>query len=209
MPVKRIVVLANSVKHDPGRCVAGRELRPDGRLGPWIRPVSRIGEGELYAQHMRVADGRTLDVLDIVDVPLVSHCGDAQQPENWYVDEHTAWQRQGSWTTANLARCYETPANLWLDAMVRSDRIRVEHAATLNPPSSICIVQLQDPNISPDRYNQNRDRVSFQYRGINYALKLTDPTYSRDQQQVPRAACVSLAPPFKGHHYKLVATLFW
>lgn len=51
---KRIVVLANSVKHYPGRCIAGREIRSEvgvTEIGPWVRPVSTIGEGELYPRH--------------------------------------------------------------------------------------------------------------------------------------------------------------
>ena len=41
---KRIVVLANSVKHDPGRCIAGREII-DGKvpeIGGWIRNRIRL-----------------------------------------------------------------------------------------------------------------------------------------------------------------------
>lgn len=210
MPVKRIVVLANSVKHDPGRCVAGRELLPDGTLGAWVRPVSQVGEGQLYAQHMRMADGAPLNVLDVVDVPVLAHCGDPLQPENWHVNEQVPWQRRGAWTPADVASCYENPRDLWLDGAVRSDRIRVQHAATLQPVTSICVVQLGHPQVAPDRYDQHRDRVSFHYGGTHYALKLTDPAYSRNMQgQVPSAACISLAPPFNGHHYKLVATLFW
>ncbi|HWN94265.1 MAG TPA: hypothetical protein VNT99_04475 [Methylomirabilota bacterium] len=48
---KRILVLANSTKHHPMRCVAGRELIEEGggksRWGGWIRPVSAHDEGAL------------------------------------------------------------------------------------------------------------------------------------------------------------------
>ena len=36
---KRIVCLANSSKLN-GRCIAGKEIIEDGRVGDWIRPVS-------------------------------------------------------------------------------------------------------------------------------------------------------------------------
>jgi hypothetical protein len=73
MPVtKRIVVLANSVKHDPGRCIAGREIiqaDAGSRPGSWVRPVSSIGEGELHPHHLRVPGGGVIGVLAVFDVP--------------------------------------------------------------------------------------------------------------------------------------------
>lgn len=66
MVIKKIVILANSVKHNPGRCVAGREVLDNGASGRvcgWMRPVSSEGEGELYPQHCTMADGGSLNLL--------------------------------------------------------------------------------------------------------------------------------------------------
>src|SRR5882672_7368633 len=104
MPTKRIVILANSVKHDPGRCIAGREIieLEGGGLRParWVRPVSTVGEGELRPAHTRVSDGRPIQVLDIVDVPLLDPAQDPSQPENWIVDPARLWTRIGQWPQA-------------------------------------------------------------------------------------------------------------
>jgi len=46
---KQIVVLANSVKHDPGRCIAGREItneNDDLDIGPWVRPPRALKDAE-------------------------------------------------------------------------------------------------------------------------------------------------------------------
>ncbi|MYC34131.1 MAG: hypothetical protein F4X64_13280 [Chloroflexi bacterium] len=54
--VKRIVCLANSRKRG-GRCVAGKELLPDDRLGGWIRPVSARHDEEVSPQECCYTDG--------------------------------------------------------------------------------------------------------------------------------------------------------
>jgi hypothetical protein len=57
MELKTVVILANSIKKKPGRCIAGREVSQSGTsvsLGPWVRPVSPDGEafeGELMPRH--------------------------------------------------------------------------------------------------------------------------------------------------------------
>jgi hypothetical protein len=58
MTTKRILVLANSTKHHPMRCVAGREVLGEAgcitQWGGWVRPVSRHDEGALSLGERRV-----------------------------------------------------------------------------------------------------------------------------------------------------------
>ena len=69
--VKRMVCLAYS-RMPNGRCVAGRELRADGRLGAWIRPVTG-GEDEGVTEEVsRYANGSLPRLLDVMDVPVTS-----------------------------------------------------------------------------------------------------------------------------------------
>lgn len=74
MPLKKqIIVLANSIKHWPGVCIAGREILSDDdgyELGNWIRPVSEHGEGELAPSECLLTNRRAPRVLDFVEVPL-------------------------------------------------------------------------------------------------------------------------------------------
>lgn len=78
MPTKTILVLANSIKKAPDRCIAGREVAVAGSavtpLGPWVRPVSPDSEGkqaELYEhRHCRRHNGKSPQVLDVVTVAL-------------------------------------------------------------------------------------------------------------------------------------------
>jgi len=93
---KHIVVLANSVKHDPGRCIAGREIVPTGESGAWVRPVSLIGEGELQPAHYRLEGGGTPQVFDVIEISVETlPKADPTQPENWLISVEAPWKRIG------------------------------------------------------------------------------------------------------------------
>jgi hypothetical protein len=82
--VKRLVILANSIKHLTGACIAGREIVSDGiayHLGDWIRPVSDHGEGELAPRECVLASGKAHRIpkrihRGLVVESLAKHCGE-------------------------------------------------------------------------------------------------------------------------------------
>lgn len=215
--IKQIVILANSIKHNPGRCVAGRELISElgtvGQLGAWIRPISLDGEGELYSRHCQISGGGTINLFDIFDVPLLNHAADPTQPENWFIDEHTLWQRIGTWPSTRLVSFFENTQALWSEPYGRADRIS-QGFIELNPPlQSLCIIPLNNATIIKDSWDEKKYRLQFRHANTDYALKITDPFFQIQRKvnadKPPSAACVSLAPPFQGFHYKLIASLFW
>src|SRR5271157_684843 len=72
---KHMLVLAHSIKHWPGVCVAGREIRSGESqytIGPWIRPVSSHGEGELSPSECQLSNGRQPRVMDFVEISLAN-----------------------------------------------------------------------------------------------------------------------------------------
>ncbi len=217
--VKRIVILANSFKHHPGRCIAGRvvSVRPDGGLdaGDWIRPVSDLGEGELYEGHYLLHDGTLANVLDIVDVPCLKKQVDPTQPENWLVGMNNPWSRIDSLDVAQISNLVESPQDLWLEPHGRTDRISEKHLAAHPPRQSLYLLHLDEGNVKRDP--RSGYRLHFTYNGVDYAFKITDPLFNQEFEarmvgrlEVPlknAIACVSLAVPFQGYHYKLVASL--
>jgi hypothetical protein len=86
MITKRILVLANSTKHHPKSCVAGRELLGDGSVetksGGWIRPVSNHDEGALDLVERRLTDTKDPKPLDVVQLALSVSENNPPQPEN-------------------------------------------------------------------------------------------------------------------------------
>lgn len=229
---RRIIVLANSYKKSPGRCVAGREQHGDGSFGPWIRPVSDQKEGELLPHHIRTADGACVEPLDIVECPLVSHANDPIHPEDWHIDPAAIWKRIGRLQIDRLADLEERPNDLWMDPATRPDRATPEFLSNCPVRRSLCVIKPADFRVvvtnefNPfEGHHQGKRRACFGYQGASFALGLTDPLFiDRFVPGFPQPnagpvtirppvpndrlmLCVSLTPLFNGFHYKIVAAV--
>ena len=212
---KRIIILANSVKHDPGRCIAGREVIGGSvpRIGEWVRPVSTIGEGELLHRHMQVTGGGPISVLDIFEVHLVSRGVDPSQPENWIIDESKPWNRVGRWPEGSLNLLAESPPDIWCQQGTKRDRTSAAYVGANPPRQSLYFIELSKAYVYRNRWN--KIRLAFTYAGISYDFGVTDPLMrGRLERQGTDSSelsslwvCVSLAPPYKGDHYKIVARI--
>ena len=126
MITKRILVLANSAKHHPRSCVAGRELIDEGggktRWGGWIRPVSNHDEGALDFVERRLADAKDPKPLDIIRLSLFAPENNSLQPENWLIQPGQVWLKDSSCDTQALLPMVEDPESLWFDPSQKSDR---------------------------------------------------------------------------------------
>ena len=89
---KRIVCLANSRKWS-GRCIAGKEIQEDGRVGDWIRPVSDRDSQEVSEEERQYEDGSDPRVLDVIDVPILNAQPKDYQQENWLLDPEYYWNK--------------------------------------------------------------------------------------------------------------------
>jgi hypothetical protein len=231
---KRVIVLANSIKRG-GRCVAGREVlnvRGRAQIGSWVRPVTAVGSGELYPVHYQLSDGGFAAVRDVVDIPLEKHCNEPGQPENWQLTDDKAWRKVEPVPPSYVARLTETPPDLWFQQHERTDRISVTEQQSRSPQHSLTLVAPQDLRFFlSNEYDESRrgehprTQAMFRYRGVEYAMNVTDPLLAeRHEWQYPRTnerpvektlpcgdnccLCISLTPPFHGYHYKVVATVF-
>ncbi len=55
-----------------------------------------------------------------------------------------------------------------------------------------------------------KNRVDFTYNAVNYDLPSTDPNFNQilaGYKQHTGHLCISLGELYKGHHYKIVATI--
>jgi len=233
MPVKRVLILANSIKKS-ARCVAGREIIQDGgkaRLGGWIRPVSGSGEGELSSRHYALRQGGLASVLDVVDVPLKGQQSDPGQPENWLIDDSTQWSKVRAAGIEEVAGFAEHPDDLWLESTSQSDRITVNAQAGRITQTSLVLIRPEGFHVRLWRernpwkgYVQRKTHAVFRYAGQEYSLSMTDPIFREQhcsdhpaesegvREVVPPCGddcllCISLTPPFNEHHYKVVATV--
>lgn len=211
-----VLVLANSCKRG-GRCVAGWPVTrtPQGgvRLGGWIRL-----EVDPNGAPVPLPAVRHIRPLRCVHVPLVRPCPVPGQPENWLVDPDRPWEVGPTVPAAAVARRCDAPESLWcLPGSDRNDRVPedrsddVHDSLALIAPESLILIRQEG---TEDR----KPRAVFAYRGRRYVLSVTDPRWSeRACERVPgrplqldptrNRLVVSLCRPFRGHHYKVVATI--
>ncbi len=217
---KRIVILANSIKHNPSRCIAGREITAENNdlgTGPWVRPVSRVGEGELSPKHFTLEGGGFPQILDIIDIYVdAPDLIDVTQPENWVVTDRHAWKRIQKWDIKMVIDSFvENPPNLWLQHGLKTDRVTKEFLMANPPPQSLYLLKLHNATII--KKTEKKYRLHFSHNDTTYDLAITDPLIisitGAEPVTVIRSgiACVSLAPAFynqydgQEYHYKLAA----
>ena len=220
--VKRIVCFANSRK-DGGRCVAGKEVLPDGRLGAWIRPVSGLPHGGVSEDERCYEDGREPSVLDVIDVPVVGpHPKDYQQ-ENWRLDSKRRWTKVARIQWNALPQWADAGEDLWIvghsSSEGQNDRIPLPDANSLR--SSLRLIEVRSLQITVSEPAKPSNpipalRAAFHYNGHDYSLRITDPVsesgavkmdYGNYNVDGQRFLTISMGRPFEGYVYKLIAAV--
>jgi hypothetical protein len=231
MITKRILVLANSTKHYPKSCVAGRELMDEGgevQWGGWIRPVSNHDEGALDFSERRLAGPNDPKPLDLVRLALSAPEDNALQPENWLIEPGQTWVKESVLVSQKLLNLIEQPDSLWFDPSQKSDRASASVLQKLPGMQSLYLIRPEGFHFQVrsrvwEGYAKKQQRGVFNYRGRVYDFALTDPLIGRkyfpDYPRIPDQdiqpadpgrilICVSLTPPFHDLHYKVIATVF-
>ena len=230
---KTLVVLANSFKHHPSTCIAGREVTDRGghyEIGPWIRPVSTHDEGGLYPSESQLTNGRSPVVFDFVQIELTKSTNEATQPENWLIASNSKWKcLTPKYEIPGMNLLVEAPQDLWLEKAQTSDRISATAINVRPPKQSLFLIPIKSVTIQfgwrqwDAEYKQRR-RALFAYKNKDYDLGITDSAFlDRYRSEFPPrgqstkefkiggvAGCflvVSLAPAFNGFHFKVVATI--
>ncbi len=220
--VKRIVCLANSRKLS-GRCIAGKEVLPDGRLGGWVRPVSDRENEEVSEYERQYEDGSDPRVLDVIHMPLLNPKPRNYQRENWLLDPECYWEKAGQMRPDELEPLVDQASPLWINDYSSynglNDRIPIEIASSLNHSLRLLRVSALELVVDQPGMNFGNYRRSvqgrFQHYGTDYWLRMTDPVYERQYLQLDNGiyaigGCfltVSLGEPYQGHSYKLIAAI--
>jgi len=234
MELKTVVILANSVKKKPGRCIAGREVFGTGTsvsFGPWIRPVSPDGEasqGELMPQQHCLTSGKEdIEVLSIYEIPLARQRSDHGQPENWDVVTGRPWKRVGSLNRPNLQALIEELPHLWDVGAPGERKVHVDAPLDVRGNTSLALIRPSGFKVWVQREQRHWHtskttmRGVFEYQGRDYEFDITDDSFApcrRAAAQSNRtefrppfgddcALCVSLGTPYFGYHYKLIAAV--
>jgi len=218
--IKTFVVLAASRKYG-GYCIAGKEWA-DGKIGSWVRPVSRRANGELTVEEVRMNNQELPGCMDIVDVETHGPARHAYQKENFFSAEKQPWIWQWKLPDAALDKLLDHPDSLWLEGFSSTsglnDRVP-EEIAVKNDTPSLYLIRPDDFTIlvSDDLYGRKKVSARFTYRRTTYLLSVTDMMIEREYLMKPQDEypldnknihiTVSLGEPFNGFCYKLVAAV--
>lgn len=213
-----IVCLANSRKRQE-RCLAGK----DADTGVWLRPVSARPDAAINLSERRYDDGHEPSLLDLVDVPFTVARPSPFQPENWLFDANWYWQKTGQLAIGDLDRLQDRPDDLWGfgSSTLAGSNDRVPESAGRSQ-TSLALVRARGLTARVFRPGaaygdaQRKVRGAFLYHGREYDFTITDPTVEslyragEDGQYLigDRFITVSLAEPYNGYAYKLIAAVF-
>ena len=220
--VKRIVCLAYS-RMPNGRCVAGRELRADGRLGAWIRPVAGGQDEGVTEEVSSYADGSLPRLLDVMDVPVVAHRPEGHQRENWLLDASRRWAKVSRFDVGDLPKWPDAVDSLWPNGASTSnglnDKVPAQATGSLNTSLHLIEADLEVRVFNPGAARGDfRRRVQgrFRYNRTDYRMWVTDPDQEQKYFAGPngcfrlgrRFLTVSLSlAAYYGFHYKLIAAI--
>lgn len=222
MQVKRIICLANSKKNG-GHCLAGKEL--SGRR-PWIRPVGSGPTQELHGiQVIDEQSHRYVRPLQVLDLKLVSHAPTANQRENWQIVPGTrpqALDREYAWE--EIDEFCDQPSELWISGYQSSGgkNNRVPESSLIGRGfDSLYLIRVDSLLLemrsvnTTSGYDKSVVDGVFSHAGRDYKLRVTDPQASGFLKRNAIATLeigstfltISLAPPFGGYFYKLIAAV--
>jgi hypothetical protein len=220
----QIICLANSRKM-LGRCVAGKIVDANGAFGTWVRPVSDRTEKELSVYDRHYEGSIEPALLDVMNITFLRRDTHDYQPENHLIDPNFYWSRSGQLTYAQARRAVDaSQSDLWglsPDSSYHGQYDRIPLASASSFGYSLKFIAVDDLTIrvraegSAFGDMKKKLRGYFTYANINYALTVTDPTIERNflsrtegTYSVGSALlCVSLGEPYKGHAYKLIASV--
>ena len=219
--IKRIVCFANSRKLN-GRCIAGKEILEDGRIGGWVRPVSVRESEEVSDGERRYEDGSDPSVLDIIDVPILSPRPKNYQQENWLLDRNRRWtkvNRVGGWALPSFTDADEI---LWINGYSSNRGLndRIPFSDTNRLSTSLRLIKVSSLRISvSEPYKSTSSspelRGHFHYNKSDYSLRITDPDVENRVKDLgygeysvgERFLTISLTEPFEEYSYKLIAAI--
>lgn len=205
MFAKKIVILANSIKHGE-HCVAGKCTT----TGQWIRPVSTAGGEALTHTQVMCRNPHGLFIakpLQKVIIQLDSAAPLKHQPENYLVAANSEWQQDYKVDEHALPGLLDDPISLW----GQDNRVSYAAISQSNHKTEASLFLVQTEKLHLYVNSENKRRVQFYYKGIAYDLPATDPQFDsivNEGRKNLGVICISLGEEFNGYCYKIAAAIY-
>lgn len=210
----KLICLAKSKKHNH-YCVAGKEIRSNGNIGSWIRPVHPIFDSV-------PAEDFPYDVGDIVSLDLVGKQIDSWQPENHILAEKANIRHEGHISQEDLIRLIDKPVEIWGKGQHSSQGVndRVPENILSAIDHTLLFLFIERAIICQKQSNWDDScklRLVFKFRNEKYSLAITDPDIIEEYNSLKPNEykilnncfiTLSLGLPYYGYSYKLVARIF-
>lgn len=204
----RMVVLTKSSKYG-NNCVAGISLID----GNWVRLVTKddSSHGAISDEDLICKDGRNVEVLDVIDAPILGMCNDCIQPENVLLDLDVYIEIVGRMTIDKVLTIHplERKRNILGNEYGYITEARVNAVGY-----SLMIVEVFDLVISQEENpsGKPKTKAKFIYQGTKYEkMSVTDYKFYSIQSgtKFERAILVvSIGTPYNGKYYKFVSAIF-
>jgi hypothetical protein len=228
---KTILVLANSIKKYPDRCVAGLEMIPkDGNfaVGKWIRPID-LSQSEGAIPYPRtLVSGHSVCPLDCVEMSFVGPANDPNHPEDWILDAVTNWKIIGKYDRSILARLADQSGDLWGMESAASRQVREGTAAVtlrlIKPTHPVLVEAFHEYDAFKGK-DQLKKFLTIRHQNVDHLFNITDPLFDQRHGLSPGRVnkgetrrfelnpenliiVASLTPPLpNGFQYKIAAAI--
>lgn len=204
----RMVVLTRSSKYGKN-CVAGIDLVN----GSWVRLVTNdeSSHGAVSDEDLVCEDGNSVQVLDVIDAPVLGACNDEIQPENVLLDLDTYIEIVGKMAIEDVLNIHplESRSNILGNIYPYITDARVEtvgYSLTIVEVNDLEIVQEENPSGKP------KTKVKFFYNGNEYEnMSVTDENFysAENGTKYDRAILVvSIGTPYNNKYYKFVSAIY-
>lgn len=213
--LKKFICLAKSAR-ERAWCIAGKEVGSEGHAG-WIRPIGREKEA-------LTINNLDFGVGSILSCDVDSHSPTEVQKENFVISEKPNWKNLDTFPKKNLVNLLDYPDTLWevgnncSSAHGYNDRV-AENSYTITG-NSLYFIKIDSAILIKkeqgyDGESKKRMRMIFKYNDNEYSLVVTCLELSErywsglnvdETVEIgPSYITVSLAKPFYGFCYKVVA----
>ncbi|HJB46990.1 MAG TPA: hypothetical protein H9713_09840 [Candidatus Mediterraneibacter surreyensis] len=204
----KMVVLTKSAKYGDN-CVAGIDLSN----GAWVRLVTENEEshGAVSDSALICEDGRSVEVLDVIDAPILKMCDDCIQPENVLLDLDTPIKISGRMTLDEVLKIHplERKRNI-----LGNDYIYITEARVDSVGYSLIMVEVFDLVFTREENTEGKTKLkaSFKYQETEYKnMSVTDRKYLKIQNETrfeKAILVVSIGTPYNSRYYKFVSAIF-
>lgn len=203
-----MVILTRSSKYGKN-CVAGINLDN----GSWVRLVTNdeSSHGAVSDEDLVCEDGNSVQVLDVINAPVLGTCDDAIQPENVLLDLQTYIEIVGRMSIEEVLNIHPLEFRSYIlgNKYPYITEARVEtvgHSLTIVEVWDLEIVQEENPSGKP------KTKVKFYYNGNQYEnVSVTDENFysAENGTKFNRAILVvSIGTPYNNKYYKFVSAIY-